>query len=198
MSERANLHGAIDKRARRTRELLSEALLSLGAEREFDALSVGDLALGAGVARSTFYKHFASKDDFLVRSWVNLLEKTEAAVAARYPNRADLVPSATLFHHIAGQEAYVRSLVRSGGYLRQMAAGEIVLRDIVHANLRRVRPDLSRDRRQEAAIYVAAGFVGLLRWWMESGLERSPEDMQAAFARLTELALASPPSGQEA
>jgi len=30
-----------------------------------------------------------------------------------------------------------------------------------------------------------------LRWWMESGLKRSPEDMQAAFERLSASALAS-------
>ena len=192
MSEKANLQGDIDKRARRTRELLSEALLSLGAETEIDALSVGTLTGGAGVSRSTFYKHFASKDDFLTRAWVNLLEQTEAVFAARYPDRPDLIASAPLFHHIAGQRAYAESLVRSQGYLRQMAAGEAKLRDIAQANLQRRRPEWSRERRQETAIYVAAGFIGLLRWWMESGLKRSPEAMQAAFEGLTERAVATP------
>ena len=192
MSERANLHGDIDKRARRTRELLSEALLTLGAETELDALSVGTLADGAGVSRSTFYKHFASKDDFLNRAWVNLLEQTEAVFAARHPDRPDIIASGPLFHHIAEQSAYVSSLIRSERYLRQMAAGEAKLRDIALANLQRLRPDWGRDRRHETAIYVAAGFVGLLRWWMESGLKRSPEAMQAAFAHLSERALTTP------
>jgi hypothetical protein len=74
-----------------------------------------------------------------------------------------------------------------------MAAGEEKLRAIAEANLARRMPQWSKDRRRETAIYVAAGFVGLLRWWMESGLKRSPEDMQAAFERLSASALAFEP-----
>jgi len=184
-----DVHRGIDKRARRTRELLADALLMLGAERDLDDLAVGDLANGAGVSRSTFYQHFASKDDFLVRSWVNLLQATEDACAQRFPERTDIIPSKPLFHHVGQAREFVRSLVRSEIYPRQMAAGEEKLRTIAEANLARRMPQWSSERRRETAIYVAGGFVGLLRWWMESGLRRSPEEMQAAFQRLTESAL---------
>jgi AcrR family transcriptional regulator len=185
------VNGGIDKRARRTRALLAEALLSLGAETEIDDLAVGDLTTGAGVSRSTFYQHFASKDDFLVRSWVELLEATEAAYAKHLPARADIIASRPLFHHVAAAGDFVRSIVRSEIYPRQMAAGETKLRDIAEANLQRLEPSWSKERRRETAIYIAGGFVGLLRWWMESGLKRSPEDMQSAFERLSAAALAS-------
>lgn len=184
-----DVHRGIDKRARRTRELLADALLMLGAERDLDDLAVGDLANSAGVSRSTFYQHFASKDDFLVRSWVNLLQATEDACAQRFPERTDIIPSKPLFHHVAQACEFVRSLVRSEIYPRQMTAGEEKLRTIAEANLARRMPQWSSERRRETAIYIAGGFVGLLRWWMESGLRRSPEEMQAAFQRLTESAL---------
>src|SRR6185312_7605439 len=88
-----NVHENIDKRARRTRELLAEALLSLGAQGALDALAVGDLTEEAGVSRSTFYQHFASKDDFLVRSWVDLLGRVKHAYDQRYPDNVDILPS---------------------------------------------------------------------------------------------------------
>jgi len=185
------VHGGIDRRARRTRELLADALLALGAENELDDLAVGDLADGAGVSRSTFYQHFASKDDFLLRSWVNLLEATEAAYAKHYPERADIIASKPLFHHVAQARDFVRSLVRSEVYPRQMAAGEEALRAIAEANLGRRMPHWSKPRHRETAVYIAGGFVGLLRWWMESGLKRSPDEMQAAFERLSASALAA-------
>jgi AcrR family transcriptional regulator len=192
MSEKVvpiNVHGGIDKRARRTRELLADALLALGAEHKLDDLAVGDFANGAGVSRSTFYQHFASKDDFLVRSWVNLLQATEDVCAQRFPERADIIASKPLFHHVAQAREFVRSLVRSEIYPRQMAAGEEKLRAIAEINLARRMPHWSKARHRETAIYIAGGFVGLLRWWMESGLRRSPEEMQSAFQRLTENAL---------
>ena len=181
----------IDKRARRTRDLLAEALLSLGARGVLDDMAVGDLAEKAGVSRSTFYQHFASKDDFLVRSWVNLLEATETAYARLYPDRPDIIPSRPLFEHVAKARDFVRSLVCSEVYPRQMTAGEEKLRDIAEANLRRRMPQWRKERCRETAIYIAGGFVGLLRWWMESGLKRSPEEMQAAFERLSASALAA-------
>lgn len=188
-------HAGIDKRAQRTRALLADALLMLGAERDIDALAVGDLASGAGVSRSTFYQHFASKDDFLVRSWVNLLQATEDACAQRFPDRTDIIPSKPIFHHVAQAGDFVRSLVRSEVYPRQMAAGEEKLRAIAEANLTRRMPQWSKERRRETAIYIAAGFVGILRWWMESRLTRSPESVDAAFKRLTENVLAENAAG---
>ena len=184
-----NIHENIDKRARRTRELLAEALLSLGAQGALDALAVGELAEEAGVSRSTFYQHFASKDDFLIRSWVNLLEATEAAYAKHAPDRPDIIASRPIFHHVAQARAFVASLIDAEVYPRQMAAGEAKLREIAQCNLARRMPHWSKTSQRETAIYIAGGFVGLLRWWMESGLKRSPQDMQAAFERLSASAL---------
>jgi AcrR family transcriptional regulator len=179
------VNSGADPRARRTRRLLAEALMSLGAEGNVDDLAVGELVSEAGVSRSTFYQHFASKDDFLVRSFVDMLGATEKAYAAHYPDRSDILPSRPLFHHVASAGDFVRSLIRSEVYLRQMAAGEAKLREIADANLKRRMPDWNARQRREAAVFIAAGFIGLLRWWMEGGLKQSPERMQAAFERLS-------------
>jgi AcrR family transcriptional regulator len=192
MSEKSiaiDAHAALDRRARRTRQLLAEALLNLGAEGDIDAIGVGELAGEAGVGRSTFYQHFASKDDFLIRSFVELLAATEAACAAHAPDRPDIIPSRPLFAHVAGVGAFVRSLVQSEVYPRQMAAGEAKLRVIAEANLARRMPQWSAERRREAAVFIAGGFIGLLRWWMENGLRQPPDRMQAAFERLTQSVL---------
>lgn len=175
-----------DARAQRTRRLLAEALMNLGADGDVDAIAVGALVNEAGVSRSTFYQHFASKDDFLVRSWLDLLAASERAYAERYPDRPDILPSRPLFHHVAGATDFVRSLVRSEVFHRQMAAGEAKLREIAEANLKRRMLHWPRERQREAAVFIAAGFVGMLRWWMEGGLKQPPEKMQIAFERLVQ------------
>lgn len=91
---------SIDARALRTRHLLAEALMSLGAARGVDDLDVGEIVEEAGVARSTFYAHYAGKDDFLVRSFVNMVAATKTALRERYPEREDLLPSRALFTHV--------------------------------------------------------------------------------------------------
>src|SRR5262245_29720018 len=192
MSERTvivNAHAGIDARARRTRQLLAEALMSLGAEGSVDDIAVGELAVEAGISRSTFYQHFASKDDFLVRSFVDLLSAADAATRAHFPERGDILPSRGLFHHVAEAGDFARSVARSEVWPRQMAAGEARLREIAEANLARRLADWSADERREAAVFIAAGFIGLLRWWVENGLKQPPERMQAAFERLAESVL---------
>ena len=49
----------------RIRECLTGALLQLMKEKEFGAVSVGEIAERAGVHRATFYRHFRSKEDVL-------------------------------------------------------------------------------------------------------------------------------------
>ena len=186
MSENVRLAPkGVDARTLRTRHLLAEALISLGAARGVDELDVGEIAEEAGVARSTFYAHYAGKDDFLVRSFVNMIAATEAVVRERFPEREDLLPSRALFRHVHEAQDFARRIATSEAFPAQMAAGEAKLREIAETNLTRLKLNWTRERRRETAVYVAGGFIGLLRWWIESGFKKTPEDMQAAFERLT-------------
>lgn len=51
----------IDPRITRTRKLIRDALLSLLAEKNFEAISVQDIAERATVNRATFYAHYTDK-----------------------------------------------------------------------------------------------------------------------------------------
>ena len=183
----------IDPRALRTRRLLAQALLELGDRRDFDAIDVGALAQTAGVSRSAFYGHYASKQDFLVRSFLAMIESMEGAASAADPNRPDLIPSRGVLTHVSEQRAFAQRFAQSQECPLMLQAAEQTLRDIAAANLKRRFPAWSGARCKETAIYVAGGFVGLVRWWMEGGLAHPPERVQEAFARLTENALRDSP-----
>ncbi len=182
---RVDLYNGVDRRVRRTRLLLAEAMLSLGAnDADIDSLDVGAIADAAGVSRSTFYHHFASKDDFLVRSFVDMIARTEGAFAERFPDRTDILPSRALFTHISEAKGLSQAMTRSAVYAQQMAAAELKLRSIAETNLARRRPDWSAAQQKEAAVFIAGGFVALLRWWREGGQKQTPERMQQAFEQL--------------
>jgi AcrR family transcriptional regulator len=51
----------LDPRVIRTRQMLDQAFLELLAEKGFDAISVQDVTMRAGVNRATFYAHFQDK-----------------------------------------------------------------------------------------------------------------------------------------
>ena len=54
-----------DLRVRRTRKLITQALIELTIEKGFAALTVQDIADRAMVNRATFYRHYLDKHDLL-------------------------------------------------------------------------------------------------------------------------------------
>jgi AcrR family transcriptional regulator len=61
MAEVAELSETIDPRVRRTRVMLHDGLAKLLPQKEFDKISVQDIADAAGLHRATFYDHYPDK-----------------------------------------------------------------------------------------------------------------------------------------
>src|SRR5437868_8252256 len=59
------LDGVEDLRVRRTRKLLTQALIEGTVEKGFAALTVRDITKRAMMNRSTFYRHYLDKYDLL-------------------------------------------------------------------------------------------------------------------------------------
>ena len=51
----------LDRRVRRTRRLLAEALVALIIEKEYETISITDITERADLNRATFYLHYGSK-----------------------------------------------------------------------------------------------------------------------------------------
>ncbi len=97
---------SVDPRIRRTRLLLQEALGKLLQQKEFDKISVQDIAEAATVNRATFYDHYADKYALL-----------ECMVAARFGEllaargvRFDGTCASTLRGIVLGVGDYLASL----------------------------------------------------------------------------------------
>jgi AcrR family transcriptional regulator len=171
VSRNAGRSGRIDRRAERTRQALAEALIALAPRRGFDRLEVRQLVAKAGIGRSTFYKHYADKDDFLISSFAGMVAMFDAK-AQRAGNYDAMLPAREVFAHVQSAREFALSLLTSGQFARTQAAREDRLRAIAEANLKRLRPGLPAARRQETAVVLAAAFVSLMRWWMETGMRR--------------------------
>ena len=176
----SNARGRTDARAQRTRSSLTRALIALVPERGLDEVQVGELARRAGVGRSTFYAHYASKSDFLTASFVGMISACEAAAAAAGRERTDVLPSRQLFAHVRDAGGFATAFARSRELPRMLAAAEVKLRAIAEANL--AGSSLPVEERRAAAVFLAGGLVGMLRWWIETGLRQEPERLHAAFA----------------
>jgi AcrR family transcriptional regulator len=178
-----------DRRVRRTRRLLSEALVALILERGYDRITVGDVLTRADVGRSTFYSHFRDKDDLLMACFDELRQSlhtdVEAFAAGRAP--ADTAgPVLVLFEH-----AYQHRTVYQA--LCGRHSGETVLSHLhgIYAELlrthlpARVRGPMPIDVVVE---FLAGSAIALFRWWLDADMPHPPRTMAGFYQRLTESA----------
>ncbi|HEV2885809.1 MAG TPA: TetR/AcrR family transcriptional regulator [Jatrophihabitans sp.] len=93
-----------------TRERIVAAAVSLFAEQGFDATSVNEVVIRAGVAKGALYHHFASKDDLLYEVYRELVDRQLAGLR-EILNRG-LAPADTLRELIA--DLVITTAARAG------------------------------------------------------------------------------------
>jgi AcrR family transcriptional regulator len=82
VTEQSVLEATPTSRRERTRQALLDAGLALLADRPIDALAIDEIVRAAGVAKGSFFNHFADKDAFSAAIASRLRRETEAVVGA--------------------------------------------------------------------------------------------------------------------
>ena len=177
----------MDRRVRRTRELLRAALLAAILEKGYERVTVQDIIDRADVGRSTFYAHFRDKEDLLFYGLEEL--RTAFAAAAEDPARS---PTLQVFEHFWGhQEVWQAMAGRRGAevFLRYLHG---LLADLLRGHLRtRLPPGETPGETQvplEAVVeFATSTLIGLgTHWWTEQDKPPSPREMDQLYRRLTE------------
>jgi AcrR family transcriptional regulator len=185
MAGRRTAVPSVDRRVARTKAQLGEALVSLMVERGWDAVSVQSLCERANVGRSTFYLHFAGKEELLA-SGLDQLRRRLAGERARVPGRLGFVHG--LIEHAYEQKHLFRALMgrRSG--------------QVVHDRFRRLIVQLTRDELAALGVpagrldgvtrYIAGAFTELLTWSIDRARSVDADELERQFHELTAPVLA--------
>lgn len=177
-----------DRRVQRTRRMLREALIALMLERGWDVVSVQDICERADVGRSTFYTHFADKEELLVGGFDDLRETIRAGLAQAPASDAPLRFARGMIDHAHENQRLFRALVGK-------RSGQVVLRRFRELVVTLVRGDLARPRAPpapttDAAVHFIAGaFLELLTWWLETRNALEPADIERLFLEMATPAL---------
>ena len=103
-----------DLRIRRTRGLLSNALVALMQEKSIDKITVQEVLDRATVGRSTFYLHYRDKDDLFLCVLEDGLEMWSTALLRKREKSCRIAPVAEFFMHVGDAKKLYRALVDSG------------------------------------------------------------------------------------
>ena len=176
-----------DRRVRRTKQRLDDALVSLIIEKGYDKTTVQDLIDRADVGRSTFYAHYETKDDLVV-GWVDqLATEMELHLAQQQTDAGSIMPSLALFRHLAEAHHVYKAMIGSRGI--------DIATEIVHSSLLRHarsglerRPDASDQTTipiEVRAEFLAGSLLALLTWWIDNDMPYPPERMDEIYQELT-------------
>ena len=186
----------IDRRVARSREMLHRALLALIIEKGYEETTVEDICERANVGRSTFYAHFASKDDLKRRGLEHLrrelIERQRNASSLADTNVRGLAFTLTMFEHAHDHIHLYRALVGSRGGAVALTTIRQTLCEIVRGELAQVRgKDPHGTPRELAVQYIVGAYTAVLTWWLDGGAKLPPERIDAMFQRLATDGIAS-------
>ena len=175
-----------DRRVRRTKQRLDDALESLIIEKGYDKITVQDLIDRADVGRSTFYAHYETKDELLI-SWTQLADDMELHMAQEQTDAGSTMPSLALFRHLGEYHRLYKALL--GG------RGIDIVTEMIHSTLlRHATSELERhpDVNDQTTIpievragFLASSLLALLTWWLDNDMPYPPEKMDEIYKELT-------------
>ena len=176
-----------DRRVRRTKQRLDDALVSLIIEKGYDKTTVQDLIDRADIGRSTFYAHYETKDDLLIRSVDQLAAEMELEMAQQPSDTGSIMPSLALFRHMAEIHHVYKAMIGSRGI--------DIVTEMVHSKLLgHARSGLERrpDANDQTTIpievraeFLAGSLLALLTWWITNDRPYPPERMDEIYEELT-------------
>ena len=178
----------MDRRVQRTRDSLHRALISLMTEKGFEAVTVQDILDRANVGRSTFYAHYAGKDDLFRAGFKDLRRELEAVQrnSLHAPRRRRFAFSLPFFEHAHGHRRVYHAIVGRRSALLVMNEFRSLFSGLVRTDLKTLPPPAQTQRLpREALVQVLAGMLlSVLTWWMEDKAALPPAEADAVFRRV--------------
>jgi AcrR family transcriptional regulator len=179
----------IDPRIVRTVQACELAIVELASERPISQVTIADLADLAGVTRATFYNHYASPLELLIKVLLGDLERVhrlederriEADRSAAEMLRLSIVDVAD---HIERFMPVYRHAVHDpadGGVYEALVRhfSDYAVAFIAQGS----HPDLPDANRDVVAQFVAHGFAGAIKAWLSDDSVTKTELVEATVA----------------
>ena len=176
-----------DRRTRKTRQILREALLALLKEKRYDDISVQDIIERADVARSTFYVHYVDKDDLLTgRHGIFAENLGQQLMKHSGESSGNAMSSQAWFYHIQAQSDILKVIAKDSALDLAMKTLRGIIHDSVQQGMQ-AHSQTGNDVNVPLPLmvdYLTDALMTLIKWWAKDGMKKTPEQMDAIFQQL--------------
>lgn len=180
----------MDRRQRKTREAIFHAFTKLLSKKDFNQITVGEIIDAADIGRATFYSHFETKD-YLLKAFCEELfchifdTVHDGETGHRHIFDCDGSDSVFLhlFQHLQKNDNNILSLLATPNndlFLQYFRAN---LETLVESQLLLFERPASIPETFWKN-HIISTFVETLKWWIDNGLQESPEVITEYFYKL--------------
>ena len=179
-----NAPRATDRRVQRSQHALQSALFQLMLEKGYGNTSVSDITERANVGRSTFYAHFADKEDLLQQCLQGLkgylTDETLVGPDREGPTHPALSFALPMFLHAVEQRRLFRSVMEEPNDAPVQHHLQVMFVDLVSERLSpRAQPPSGEVVLQ--ARFIVGAFLGVLLHWIVEPDAATPEQVDLQF-----------------
>ena len=163
-----------DRRIRRTKRLLRQALAEIMNEKDFKDITVKEITDRADLNRRTFYFHYTDTYDLRNQIEDELVEELKEAIAEFQPEQAEFSLRPMLkkvFDYVLSQKFLFRTFFRSSsnsGLQNKVMA--VVEENIDNARSELESSESERSRRYHSR-FMSSGVMGCVNLWLENSNE---------------------------
>ncbi|MFD0695954.1 TetR/AcrR family transcriptional regulator [Paenibacillus sp. GCM10027628] len=178
----------VDRRILKSQEAMKNAVIELMTEKNFDDITIQDIADRANINRGTIYLHYQDKFDLLdklIETYINeLAEMGEWACKLDWSSA--LIP---FFEYFEKNYLFFSTMLASKGApsFRTRLLDFITegFKDEIDKESGR-NTDLSEDVMLQ---YAGTAYVGVIEWWIRNGMPYPPQAMAKQVGALLERSL---------
>lgn len=153
-----------------TKECIETAVIMLLEKKEFEDITITDIVKRAGVSRTTFYRHYQSKEDVLHSALSQVITKTM--------EKLSYDPRTEVFWKVLFTE--VKEYIHPFQFLLRAGLGDEILEQITEHVLESEESDSITDR-YSAVLWVGAVYNVLVHWVRNDGKESIEEIVQVCM-----------------
>lgn len=178
----------MDRRQRKTREAIFKAFIELLSQKDFNAITVGEIIALADVGRATFYAHFETKDfllkEFCEELFCHLFDTMKGEHTHRHIFECDAPDSVFLhlFRHLQKNDNHILDLLSGENnelFLQYFKTG---LKELVENQTEVLIKEKHKKLPQEFLVnHISSTFVETVRWWAKNGCIQSSEEISEYF-----------------
>jgi AcrR family transcriptional regulator len=200
MGERRMLKSPNDRRTIRTKKLIRNALSELIEEAGYNNISITDITAKADINRGTFYLHYVDKYDLLEKIENEVIQELQEgidnvtnidSVNIEYVNSVDSVDKPMpfmikVFEYLKENSAFMKAILGPKGDPKfHNKIKELIESSLFEKKLIKAFKKENMLVPQEYFIsYVLSAHLGVIQQWLESGMEKSPEDMALILSKM--------------